>query len=65
MELVINGSARAGNFSCVRQVLEQDGIDPNTVVVELNGKILPAAEYDSRKLNEGDVLEIVQFVAGG
>lgn len=65
MEIIINGATKAGNFSTVRDVLEKQDINPDTVVVELNGAILPAAEYASRKLADGDVLEIVQFVAGG
>lgn len=65
MEIIINGTTRAGNFDSVAKLLSADDIDPKTVVVELNGKILPFAEYASRKLADGDVVEIVQFVAGG
>lgn len=65
MEIVINGTTESGDFSTVQEVLEKRDISLKTVVVELNGKILPAADYASRKLAEGDTLEIVQFVAGG
>lgn len=65
MEVIINGSSEAGDYTTVRDLLEKQGLDPNLVVVELNGKILPAAEFDTTKLVEGDAVEIVQFVAGG
>lgn len=65
MEITVNGSTWTGDYATANDVLVRDDIDPATVVVELNGKILPAAEYKTRKLAEGDALEIVQFVAGG
>ena len=39
--------------------------DATAVVVEHNGRIVPAADFAATALNEGDVLEIVQFVGGG
>ncbi len=50
MEVVINGKSE---------------LDPYLVVVELNGKILQKQEYATKKLQDGDTVEIVQFVAGG
>ena len=35
------------------------------VAIELNGKILPQNEYNSKKLNHNDKIEIVQFIGGG
>jgi len=32
---------------------------------ELNLNIIPAAEYGSRRVSQGDRIEIVQFVGGG
>lgn len=65
MEIIINGSSEAGDFSTIAQMLEERGLDPKLVVVELNGNILPAADYARTSLAEGDTVEIVQFVAGG
>lgn len=65
MEVIINGTSEAGDYTTVRELLEKQGLDPKLVVVELNGKILPAADFDTTKLVQGDALEIVQFVAGG
>jgi len=35
------------------------------VAVERNREILPKASYDSTSLEEGDELEVVEFVGGG
>lgn len=38
---------------------------PGTVVVELNGSIIPSDTFDETPLAIGDSLEIVHFVGGG
>lgn len=65
MELIINGQSERGDFSSVLDLLHARGLDPKLVVVELNGAVLPAAEFATRVLAEGDAVEIVQFVGGG
>lgn len=47
------------------QLLEQLGIRPGRVVVELNRVILSRDAHGSTLLQEGDALEIVHFVGGG
>lgn len=64
MDLIVNGNTEAGDFSTVSELLASRDILPETVVVELNGKILPKADYNN-PLKEGDTVELVQFVAGG
>lgn len=41
------------------------GRDPRAVAVELNGSIVPRERYARVSLQEGDRVEIVQFVQGG
>lgn len=65
MEVIVNGANEAGDYSTVRELLDKQGLDPRLVVVELNGKILQAGDFDKTKLVDGDSVEIVQFVAGG
>ncbi|MDE6735815.1 MAG: sulfur carrier protein ThiS [Desulfovibrio sp.] len=65
MELIINGTAEKGDFSTVLALLEARGHAPKAVVVEINGEIVPAAEFVGRALADGDTVEIVQFVGGG
>ncbi|MBU0730605.1 MAG: sulfur carrier protein ThiS [Proteobacteria bacterium] len=40
-------------------------LDPDTVVAELDGKILKRNDYDAITLNTGAVLELIRFVGGG
>lgn len=65
MEVIINGNTEFGDYSTVAELLNARNILPNTVVVELNGKILPATDFAITTLKEGDSLEIIEFVAGG
>lgn len=64
MEIIINGHSEAGDFSTIADLLAREDLDPKLVVVELNGKTLPKDDYN-RPLQEGDAVEIIQFVAGG
>lgn len=65
MEVVINGKNETGDYTTVGDLLRLRTLDPRAVVVELNRKILAAADFDSTSLQEGDAVEIIQFVAGG
>jgi len=53
----------AGNN--VAEYLTESGYDLKRVAVELNGDILPKAQYESTLLQDGDNVEIVSFVGGG
>lgn len=64
MNIIINGNSRTADFKNVRELLEKEDLNPDRVVVELNSKILPRDQYET-PLKDGDVIEIVQFVAGG
>ena len=41
------------------------GLNPKRCVVELNKKELKFSEFENLKLNGGDILEILNLVAGG
>jgi thiamine biosynthesis protein ThiS len=49
----------------VTQLLEQLQIDPRRVAVELNLVVLKRAAFPTALVNEGDQVEIVNFVGGG
>ena len=62
----INGEAcTCAEGLTVAALLREREHDATAVVVEHNGQIVPAADFAATALNEGDVLEIVQFVGGG
>jgi thiamine biosynthesis protein ThiS len=53
------GPTRLGDY------LAALGVDPRSVAVELNERILERGELASSMLEEGDVVEIVRMVGGG
>lgn len=66
IEAAVNGEVRALEEPLsVSEFLEQLGVDERVVVVEYNGGILPRKQYGECRINNGDVLEIVQMMAGG
>ena len=49
----------------VSALLAQLDIDARRVAVELNLTVVKKAAYDSSVVNDGDEVEIVNFVGGG
>ncbi|MGA1238662.1 MAG: sulfur carrier protein ThiS [Limisphaerales bacterium] len=47
------------------QFLVGRGLLPRSVVVEQNGEAVAPSEFAVREVRDGDVLEIVEIVAGG
>ena len=47
------------------ELLNQLGVEPERVVVEVNLNIVKRAQLDSTVLQAGDQVEIVHFVGGG
>jgi len=66
MEIVVNGEPRrlAGS-STLLDLLETLGLDPRTVVVELNRAIVRRPRLGETRLAAGDAVELVHFVGGG
>ena len=65
MELRINGETKEFDDMCLFDVIVKSDLDPARVAVELNGRIVPRADFKSISLKNGDSLEIVHFVGGG
>ncbi len=63
--VLINGEKTSADGMMVKACIDERGYNPLTIAVELNEEILPKAEYAETVLNDGDVLEIVNFVGGG
>ena len=62
----INGEGREiADGVSVAELLEQLGIRPARVVVELNRDVVARDAYAATQLKEGDRIEIVHFVGGG
>ena len=66
MQVTVNGEAR--EFSTplsVAGLLAALGLPAKKIAVERNLEIVPKSAFDVLMLEEGDKLEIVQFVGGG
>lgn len=62
----VNGKPlQAEDGLTVRALLEQQSYPLTRIAVEVNGEIVPRAQYDMFALHEADTVEIVCFVGGG
>ena len=66
IELVINGETHEYQKPLtVQKLLQQLNLNPERVIVEINRTILSPAEHNETELQQGDTIELVQFVGGG
>lgn len=66
VELTVNGKKRtAADGATITTLLEELQINPLRVAVQLNQQILKRELYERTPLREGDILEIITFMAGG
>jgi thiazole synthase len=65
LSLTVNGEPRRSVAVTVAELVNEIGLKPEKVAVELNGTIVPRSTLADAPLNDGDVLEIVHFVGGG
>lgn len=67
INLLINGEAKNLELSenrllCLIQLLQ---LNPNRIVVELNGEIFQSTQFENLTLNENDRIEFIHFMGGG
>jgi len=65
MNLTINGETQIYAAETLGALVEQLGMKPDRVAIELNREIVPRGQWPQTPLHDGDRLEIVQFVGGG
>ncbi|MBX3200018.1 MAG: sulfur carrier protein ThiS [Labilithrix sp.] len=66
MKLTINGVVKdVPDELTVRELVVHLGLGGGPVAVEQNREIVPRAEHATRRVAEGDAIEIVHFVGGG
>jgi len=64
--VTINGERRkVPGPGSLLQLLEPLGLDPRTVVVELNREIIRRTRLGDTGVADGDAIELVHFVGGG
>ena len=66
LEIMVNGEPRrVPGPATAADLLRHLGLDPRSVVVELNRKIVRRPQLNDTALAEGDAVELVHFVGGG
>jgi len=66
MQVFLNGEAREiAPGTTVAALVETLGGDPRGIAIERNLEIVPKSQHGAVLLEEGDRLEVVQFVGGG
>lgn len=61
----INGKEQDVSGKTLAEYLATTDYDPKRIAVERNGWIVPKAKYAETVLQDGDSVEIVNFVGGG
>lgn len=66
MQIILNGETRdvAPGIS-LKAFVETLGSDPRGIAIERNLEIVPKSAHAVTLLEDGDRLEVVQFVGGG
>ncbi|NQY14413.1 MAG: sulfur carrier protein ThiS [Henriciella sp.] len=66
MQIFLNGESRdVASGTSVEALVLTLADDPRGIAIERNLEIVPKAEHRETLLEEGDRLEVVQFVGGG
>ncbi len=66
MNIVLNGEGHdAPERATLVGLLETLELAPGQVAIEVNGRIVPRAEFPRHALQVDDRVEIVRFVGGG
>lgn len=66
MRLNINGEIKDNILATsLKELLDELGIISGRVAVEVNTHVIKKSDYESFRLSDGDIIEIVSFVGGG
>ena len=65
MRIQVNGDTREVAAETVLALVEELGFDVRKVAVERNLAIVPRSLHAGTALEDGDRIELVQFVGGG
>jgi thiamine biosynthesis protein ThiS len=66
MDIIVNGEARTVEEPLsISALLKLYAIEGRMVVIERNGEIVARSQFDAVTVQDGDVLEVVQMMAGG
>ncbi|MBP5719117.1 MAG: sulfur carrier protein ThiS [Abditibacteriota bacterium] len=63
--VIINGKEEKAAGKTIAEYLVEKGYNPERVVAEKNLEIIPKSAYGETLIEDGDSLEILNFVGGG
>lgn len=66
MYITCNGKQQLiDNTTTLYNLLRELNLAPDTVVAEINNKIIDRDQYETLRLKEDDQVELIRFVGGG
>ena len=66
MNITCNGEQKAvDNDISLNDLVLSLELNPQSLVAEVNGKIIEQPQFSDRILQEGDRIELIRFVGGG
>lgn len=65
MIITINGENKEIKASSFAELLDELQLDSRKIAIERNLQLVKRKEFAETKINEGDEIEIINFVGGG
>jgi sulfur carrier protein len=65
MEITVNGKLEKVSSVNIAAYIRAKDMNPEALVVEHNGRVIPQEKWDQTSLRQGDRLELLSFVGGG
>lgn len=62
--IILNGK-ESKTYESLTKLLNANEFRKERIAVEINGEIIKRDNYDTTKINDGDVIEVVHFMGGG
>ncbi|NLZ17716.1 MAG: sulfur carrier protein ThiS [Desulfobulbaceae bacterium] len=65
MHLILNGNTEECACTTLAELIDHKGLHKEALIVELNGAIIKQEQWPATTLQDGDQLELLNFVGGG
>ncbi|GBE12031.1 bifunctional sulfur carrier protein/thiazole synthase protein [bacterium BMS3Bbin14] len=66
MQIILNGQQKNLDHNItLSTLLDSLNLQPDTMVAEINGRIIKPGSYPQLELKDGDKVELIRFVGGG
>jgi thiamine biosynthesis protein ThiS len=65
MYIILNGEQTAITSDTLLAMMKEKGVEPDSVIAEVNLELIKKNDWERTPLNEGDTVELLSFVGGG